>query len=234
MIFSAIVCLNKGNPSIVASIANSWMNVQGLENIDFTQARTVNTLTWATINTFRRHLSLNFYSPQFGISLIFYRFVVWMIAYYFYTNFLFVFNRQKMTKKTIEIKKFYLSTVYVILTICLLPMFTVLSCDWGRVYLYATFPALALFLLFPVNKFKPVRYVGRKLGILQLNRFLGNIVKPRKGIMTILLLFIGISPFGHEISLACEQSPIGSILFFFSKTVPYYVFPHISSLFSQL
>lgn len=95
-------------------------------------------------------------------------------------------------------------------------MFTVLSCDWGRIYTYATFPTMIIFLLFPIEKFRFLRTLGKKFRIYKFNRLLSYILTPTKQIMIILLLSIGVIPWGTEIAFGCRESPLGSIIFLFN------------------
>ena len=131
------------------------------------------------------------------------------LTYYFISNYSWTF-RTEGTDFTV-IDRTNLSALYLFCAVTMLPMFTVLSCDYGRLYQYLFLSAYAVFLILPrdtcTNMF-PKKYLDfiRKLN--------DNAVKyfpATKGYMVLLLLILATAPFTLNLVVAFGHSVIGTI-----------------------
>lgn len=106
-----------------------------------TMSEAVNALTWDTMYAVKHHLKMNY--------LIFPRMFFWPIAFiatfYLCAN----VNRFNMFKyESKEANSVSLTSILIFQFISLLPMFTVLSCDLGRITLYWTITSFFIYALF--------------------------------------------------------------------------------------
>jgi hypothetical protein len=95
----------------------------------------------------------------------------------------------------------------------LLPMFTVLSNDLGRVVCYWTLSSLVFYLVVPAERFEglfPNFFCKMADG---LNAGLCRLVKPRWGVLALLMLVICFTPVRGNIHIAVSLSPLGSLYF---------------------
>ena len=142
-----ICCLFKGDAATADAIWESWqpyfINTYG-EPLPMSEA--VNALTWETIQAVKHHLRMNYliYPRIFGWVLTF------MGTFYLCANVnrvnLFSYERK-------EANSVSLTSILVFQFISLLPMFTVLSCDLGRITIYWTLTSFFIYALFnnPIN-----------------------------------------------------------------------------------
>lgn len=93
----------------------------------------------------------------------------------------------------------------------LIPMFTVLSCDAGRVVLYWLSSSFIFFLLIPREVLKCIfpQYFFR--GITKIEQKIDILLPPTKGFMALLALVITISPVGFHIDWAMSRSVFGVV-----------------------
>lgn len=151
----AIVCLSKGNIHIAETIWNSWapaMEAYPLSTSTGIGAG-VDALTWETIPTFGFH----FHSDWMGL---FYKFIPsfpftllnFLGIYYFVTRLNTVdlgCNRLKKFNRT------QISNILLLQFIFMLPMFTILSCDFGRTIPYWVISSIFAFHYFKNHTYFP-------------------------------------------------------------------------------
>ncbi len=134
-----IVCLFKGDDSVAKDIWDSWqpcINTFPLAPYDreLAYGEGVNALTWDTLNTARFHLRENFTGvfckmiPKWPFMI--YNFIT---IYYLVTRINTVDLKWNHLKPANTV---LLSNILIIQGCCMLPMFTILSCDWGRTIPY--------------------------------------------------------------------------------------------------
>lgn len=142
-----ICCLFKGDAATADAIWESWqpyfINTYG-EPLPMSEA--VNALTWETIQAVKHHLRMNY--------LIYPRIFGWMLT--FMGTFYLCANVNRVTLFSYERKEansISLTSILVFQFISLLPMFTVLSCDLGRITIYWTLTSFFIYALFnnPIN-----------------------------------------------------------------------------------
>ena len=193
-----VLCKYRGNTDIADSIYNSWNSILQDGELTKTDNNSIGALGWDTTEAMKAHLKHNFTSAEFGKLTIIPRTLVAILVYYMFTNFLSVFMKQE-DENAIRIKR-RISILYVISFFCLLPMFTILSCDYGRLYQYILVTTFSALILLPgdrIDEALPVRITNQ---IVKFNRYLNRILVPTKGIMIMLLLIVNVTPFQFSIS----------------------------------
>lgn len=114
---------------IVASWQQAWPAATSLSPHIF------GGIDWEILPTIDLHLHNNFYDPTLGWGLIGARIVAFIINGLLVTQFAGAFGPGAGTDAgrglTVRVTRLYL-----MLAVCMLPLFTVLSCDFSRLYLY--------------------------------------------------------------------------------------------------
>ena len=136
------VCLFKGDNETAQAIWDSWkpcMNAYPIEEHNCMGAG-VEALTWETWNTFKSHLRVNFSNffigpiPSFPFTLL-----NLICIYYLMTR----INTINMKWNVLRpIRYISMSNIFLLQFIFMLPMFSVLSCDWGRTLPYWVYSSL--------------------------------------------------------------------------------------------
>lgn len=185
----ALLCFAyKGDYNIVHAIWRSWIPLIGEQPVGYS----VDALGWNTGKTISTHFHKNFLEPVSGsipIPSIFKWMAIFPIVYYLSVNTLWVF--QKKSNQSEE-DRTYLSFLVVFQFICLLPMFTVLSCDYLRLMHYWILSSFAVYLLIPKRLF--LLAVPQPLLTLtsNANHLMNRIVPPYELSVGALLIFLGL------------------------------------------
>lgn len=212
MIFVAIsaavfllLCLNKGSEETGIAIVGSWNRIMEGDPLVYTRNNSIGSLGWDALDTFKFHLMLNtdWYDKGMGILM---RPLAAFFAYYMVLNFLYTF-RTNSTAMVVSDKR-GITSVYVFLWICMIPMFTVLSCDYNRLYQYLTVLSVGSFLILDdVSQLFSERY-GRVID--KINSWIDGILKPTKGwLMVVFILWAESCGFDTEQML--ESSIYGKL-----------------------
>lgn len=136
-----VCCIFKGDAVAADTIWESYqpyfIETYG-ERLPMSEA--VNALTWETMPTVEYHLWRNYRFPCF-IGWI----IVFITTFYLCAN----VNRVKLfSYEKKEANSVSLTSTLLVQFISLLPMFTVLSCDLGRITIYWTFTSFFIYALF--------------------------------------------------------------------------------------
>lgn len=203
-----ILCKFKGNYETAVAIVNSWNNILPGTPLEYNYYNSIGAIGWESIPTFIFHIRTNANLIDGGIGIV--MLPVSIIAiYYLVTNFLITFN-QKNQVNSATVKQ-ALSLLYSFAIICLIPMFTILSCDTGRVVQYSTVTTFATLLilspqtvikLFPKWYNKSITYINNKIY---------EFLRPSKGLLIIMLLFLGMAPDTFSLPRCWRYSIIGTL-----------------------
>lgn len=154
IIVMSAVCIFKGDLTIAETIWKSWESIFKEYPSDYSSSTIgegVGALAWEATNTFADHLSssyMGFYSPSYArIPIVLTNF----IATYFIISRVNTINMGLTHKKQMD--NVTMSNIAIIQFFALLPMYTFLSCDWGR-----TIPYWVISSLFFYHIFKDVNY----------------------------------------------------------------------------
>ncbi|MDE7426916.1 MAG: hypothetical protein K2M79_03860 [Muribaculaceae bacterium] len=185
-----ILCIFKGSQEVSMAIVDSWNGQMPDMPLKYILNNSIGALGWDSADTFMFHLRMNLGEKAGGAGIVFLPCLL-LYAYYMITNFFYLFRTKSESEA--EQDRLTLSLLYSFSVLCLLPMFTFLSCDLGRVFQYAAVATYAPFFIVPhqqIIKAFPKRYIGLIEGF---NRRLNGIVTPSKGLLLIMLLFLGVS-----------------------------------------
>lgn len=203
------LCHFKGDAGMARSIVDSWNSILPQPILEYKVRNSIGALGWGTRATMLFHLGVNIYNSAFvGYSGVVLRPLFAVCAYYMVTNFIFVFRRDSPQTR---MDCTNLSMLYLLSLICLLPMFTVLSCDYIRIYQYAAVSSLAAFLMLPADRI--ARMFPRRFVCLTewINAHINRVVIPTKGLMIILLFVMSPAPWSYSPAGAFSQSIIGTL-----------------------
>lgn len=208
----------RGNDIVVNAIIDSWNQIipnKPLNN--FAPCNSILALNWKTIPTFKFHISLNFggYWNNYGIfgSVLIQIFNA-IASYYLILNFLVFYNRTS----TFSFKeRNNLSALYLMNGFCLLPMFTVLSCDNGRVYQYLWMATLIPFMIISSEKLSIIFGTKVTRFISTFNRLFDTVFRPNRWVTLIVFLFIGIPLASVNLIAGFKNSIVGWIVFLIDK-----------------
>lgn len=134
----------KGNKEVADAIWQSWQPMfsqLSADNIEMGMG--VKALTWKTLNTFWMHFHTNFLTDCHGIRSIFlWPFVIFSI-FYLLVN----VNRVRIGygngRKPFSLLKYL--HILLIVIVFMLPMFTILSCDYQRLFMYCIFTSFLFY-----------------------------------------------------------------------------------------
>lgn len=209
IIIFLVLCKFKGSTDIAISITNSWNNVLPGSPLSYTANNSIGALGWESIDTFLFHLRTNASTGRFGIILIP---LVILAAYYMFTNFFSLFNQH--SDQNTNTSRLCISLLYSISILCLLPMFTVLSCDIGRVFQYSAVSTFAAFLILPNNMIIDIFPKWYKHYIERFNYNLNRFLPPSKGLLLVILFLFGMVPFGFSLQGCWNYSIVGELFTF--------------------
>lgn len=202
-----IVCYFKGNAETVSNISNSWSPLfpEGLVQ----DGGTIKSLGWETLSTFKFHFRVNFVTLNYGFIGLLVRPMALFFIYYLASRILFVFRTPRSELQNND--KTLLSSILVFQFIMLIPMFTVLSCDTGRVVLYWLSSSYIFFLLIPREVLGSIfpQWFLRSVNIV--NEKIDTLLLPTKGFMALLILFVTITPVFFFIDVAMRRSVFGVV-----------------------
>lgn len=173
-------------------------------------------------DAYMMHIGRNFteiyhYVPAFVVSIFSLIYVVWIT-----TNAVPALYEGDKENLLSDFKLNY-TPLLLLQIICMMPVFTILSCDYARLYMYCVIPSLVAYIeITHMNKtpiLHPILLGWIEKSITKLN----SVIKPRPGIIVICILFVGIQSCCGDWIDAFISSPIGSIVnnleMFYSKVL---------------
>lgn len=218
IIFFIYTCLHKGNIEVAQSIQSSWHNL--FPNLFSNQVvrNSIGALGWNTIDTFKFHLQMNFGSNNNILGLLV-RPISYITIYYTLSRFIFTFSDNNSILKNKDNSLF--STILIFQFISLSPLFFFLSCDYSRIYMYWTISSFSIFFVLGFDKEKyffssKVINLTKKINN-KIDWFVDWLSLPKKQLICLIILFVGISTYFFSFNRAISGSVIGVILTYFSK-----------------
>ena len=210
----------KGDIQIANRIIDSWNRLLPNSPLLYGSGNSIGALGWTTKFALSTHIPINFlFKSSFTEHLrwlgFIWRALFYIASFYFISNFLQVF---KFKSNINDEDRYNIAALYIFSSICLLPLFLGLSCDYGRIYQYAWMSTFIPFLLFP-RDFISKTFGSRFMKICRhASDRLNNIIRPNRVIMIIFLLcfaeyYYGLDPI-HEFF----STPLGYILVFIKRT----------------
>lgn len=200
VIIFMVLCAFKGDERTAGTITASW-NALRPEPMLINTENSIGAIGWELWTTVKFHLRVNSGEGYSGIFLIP---LIASLAYYMFTNFIFVFKGRASSGAE---SKLSISLLYSLALICLIPMMTVLSCDIGRVFQYATVAAFSGFLIIAPSRVVAAFPAWYGNMIARLNEIIMRYMPPGKGTMILLLFLLAVSPCCFSL-FGCWQSSI--------------------------
>lgn len=203
-----ILCHFKGSMDVARSIVDSWNGILQDSILSYKNNNSIGALGWNAKETFLMHLKVNLdgINGYCGLGVLP---LIAISSYYMFSNFIFVFKREISAHD--QESKLTISLLYSLSLLCLIPMFTFLSCDTSRVFQYASVATFSTFLIIPnstiINIF-PKWYCRVISGF---NNSINNLLPPSKGLMVILLFIIGVGMCGCGLYSNWNGSIIGTL-----------------------
>ena len=207
-----VVGYYKGDDEVVKNISNSWDPL--FPNL-VQNGGTLKSLGWETLPTMKFHFRVNFVESSLGFIGFIIRPITLFLIYYLASRILFVFRTSRSELQNND--RTLLSSILIFQFIMLIPMFTVLSCDTGRVVLYWLSSSFIFFLLIPRELLKYIfpQYFLRS--ITKIDQKIDILLPPTKGLMALLVLVITMTPVGFHIDEAMSRSVFGVVGTFVSN-----------------
>lgn len=205
MVAFVVLSVYKGSAEVADAIVNSWNSLLPGDPLAHVENNSIGALGWGSKDAFMMHLTKNLSVSDGCYGAILLPMYVFGV-YYMFTNFLSLFGKNRVS----ESGRLAISLLYSLTMICLIPMHTVLSCDNGRVFQYATVATFATFLIIPqeaiISAFPKfyVRFISR------FNDAMNRFLPPSKGLLIVLLLFTGMSPCYFTLTTCWSYSVVGS------------------------
>ncbi len=202
-----ITALFKGSVITQENIVASWNTILPGQPLEYTTDNSIGAIGWSTVSTFFLHLRYNLSTGCGGIVLLP---LMLTAAYYLFTNYMVFFH--KGTAEDRNAKRLEISLLYPIFCISLIPMLTILSCDTGRVFQYATISTFCTFLILPRQRILDIFPTWYKKIIIKFNSWLDLHFPPTKTVIIFLLLTLAVSPCMFKLDTSWCVSVVGSII----------------------
>lgn len=213
----AFTFLMKGDGDVAQKIWDSWHLLTNPGEIPppVHWNSAIGAIGWDAKDTLKSHFTRNFFDVDHGIISMVYWMFLFPVVYYISTNALMVFRKRQ--EDYTEKHRTILSSVILFQWVCLLPLFTILSIDYMRLFFYLTTTSFALFLLIPLEtleKLLPefIMRIAQKI-----NYFINKLFPPSKYILVLLMLFVGISSYAFTIEMTYSSTMLYHVLFILSK-----------------
>lgn len=216
----AILCIFKDDSETANAIISSWNKILSPENrMTFIRLNSIGALTWELPATILNHINNNTGGAgQYYLGVLFWP-ICYLIVYYLITFFFTAFPPSRT--KFGETSRTQLSFILLLISICLLPMFTVLSCDYGRLFQYLAAASFSCYLILDEDVKHRIMPDRATVGIVKLNTTLSRLYTPSKGLLATLLLLLGISRSYFDIYYCMMASPAGTIFRAIRVTLQY-------------
>ncbi len=211
-------CIFKGNEDVANNIWNSYAPYFQEEFGEMLpMGEGVNALTWSTGYAVNHHIEKNFMQMFFHghIPSLFAWCIILFFAFYLMVNVnkIRIFGYEKE-----DIDTSYLATILLIQFVSLLPMFTVLSCDLGRIFTYWSLSSFFIFAHYRKENYPIFSTIGRRFyEMCKRNRALSN---NSIFIMTSIIIIVPYIYFGKPF----QTSVIGNIIHIIEFSIKYFLY----------
>ena len=209
-----VLCSFKGTAEMAQAIHDSWKPFLPEEWGDVPDNNSIAAIGWSAKNTMLMHLWWNYfcYYPDFSVLhgwMV--RPVVYLLIFYLLANYPLVFR--KADEAECKRDSVNMGRIALFQFVMLLPMFTVLSNDLGRVVCYWTLSSLVFYLLVPAERLEGLfpRFFCRMAD--GLNAGLSKVLKPTWGRLAMVMLLICFTPVKLNLHIAVSLSTLGSLYF---------------------
>jgi len=199
----------KGDMSVAQAINDSWRSIWP-QYVDGTPRGAVDAVGWESAYAFKFHFSKNFIESDSVLPAFVFRPFVLLASWYLIANLLHLFRQPATVFNSTD--RTNLTALYFFSLICLVPMFTVLSCDYARLYQYAFAASFGVFLLFSADEIARIfpRWFYRF--VTKCNAAMDRIVKPNRWVAMGLMLVTAACTAHCDLPAYMANSPLFSIV----------------------
>ncbi|MCM1337656.1 MAG: hypothetical protein NC187_00410 [Candidatus Amulumruptor caecigallinarius] len=203
-------CYWHGDSSVTEGIVASWRGL--LPHWNSLNAHSIGGLDWELLPTLDKHFHGNFHSGSIGWWQAAERALVYIVNSFVVTQFAGVFTREASEGRGRELTV-RVTRTYLLVSICMVPMFTVLSCDFGRLYLYLTSATVLASMIIPADVTD--KATGRFLtgAVTRWTDMIDRLLplRRRRWVVAVLLLVVGDSTWGFSWSNWFSQTVLGAL-----------------------
>ncbi len=206
-----LACLAHGDRATADAIWDSWQVLAGNSPArPIGEDNAIVAIGWDSVQTFRMHLEYNFLKTHYGLWSLPVWLLTFPLVYYIVTNAISVFRKE--TTDYDDSSKTTLSAILLFQLFCMIPAFTVLCCDYGRLFFFWITSSFAIFLIIPGDiaskLFPPFAYRWAAA----VNIMLVRIITPGRTAMAILMMVIGISSVSFSVINMINTTMVYQIL----------------------
>ena len=191
------------------AIISSWNAIIPAHPLVHIHDNSIGAIGWDTFHAFMFHLKHNVSPSLSGGGIILIPLLL-SAAYYLFTNYMVYFSRGTAEER--NAKRMEISLLYPVFCLTLIPMLTVLSCDTGRIFQYATITTFSAFLILPQQRVCGMFPGWYKTIIGRFNNWLDRRFPPTKTSLIFILLILAVNPYHFNLNGCWTESVIGSII----------------------
>lgn len=208
IVLFGILCHYRGNLIIVNGIIESWNNRLDLNPPLEVTVNAVGALLWNAGETFETHIKNNI-GYKFHCMGLFIRPIVAFFAYYLIINFIKIFKGKNV--KYEETDRTNIGAVYIFVSLCMIPMFTILSNDYARLYQYIGIASVGAFITLDSNRIAGVFPRRFLLFVERFNQKIDRLLPTSKGWYIFIFLLWGAAPGYYDANEALQLSVVGKL-----------------------
>lgn len=213
-----VQCYWHGDAFVTRGIVASWHGIcpssETMTSVSF------GGLDWDLLETINIHVHSNFYDKSVGWYLAAERLLVFLFNSFVVTQFAGTFSRYAGGQNGVQLNV-RVTRVYLLIFLCLLPMFTILSCDYGRLYLYLTSSTVMACLVLPANVIDKATgwffTSGIEIIVDKINHLMP--LRTRQYMIAIMLFFVSESTTGFTWGRWLIQSVAGALWMTVSSSI---------------
>lgn len=205
----AIISYFKGSAETAHTIVDSWNVILPNQPLAHIHHNSIGAIGWDTLHTMLYHLKLNLSPSTLGGGIVLLPLFLGA-SYYLFSNYMFFYSNGDIEER--NAKRMEISLLYPVFCISLIPMLTILSCDTGRVFQYATISTFCAFLILPQQRVFGIFPQWYKAIVRKFNNWLDEQFPPTKTSVTFLLLILAVSTCFFNLNTSWTESVIGSII----------------------
>lgn len=201
----------KGDAAMAQAIHDSWKPFLPAEWGDVPNT-SIDAIGWNAKDTFLMHIRLNYFTPDRDYQWLrgwMTRPLIYVLIYYLISNYPLFFHKGNTAENRRESQN--LSRIVLFQFVMLIPMFTVLSCDLGRIVYYWTLSTFVFYLLVPQQKLECI-YPSFYCTISdKIHYTLNKVLPPSAALLAAIMLVITITPVKFFVYWAYILSVVGSV-----------------------
>lgn len=203
-----LICYFRGSLDTVEKIRISWNKFISSPQLVIYHHNSLGALFWDLKETILYHLKNNIGYNYYCSGLLI-RPIGAFFAYYLLVNFMKFFQSKKGIFSTDDATN--IGALFIILAISMFPLFSVLSCDYARLYQYEGLTITGAYIVLDreiLTGIIPKRILDFSR---RFNEFTCTLLPPSRGLLMSLFLLWGAAPGWYDMNLALSESIIGKL-----------------------